>query len=36
VLAERYAAVGLDTRYYSPALHKAAFALPPYISRMID
>jgi spermidine synthase len=36
VLAERYAAVGLDTRYYSPAMHKAAFALPPYISRMMD
>jgi spermidine synthase len=36
VLAERYAAVGLDTRYYSPAMHKAAFALPPFISRLMD
>lgn len=36
VLAERYAAAGLETRYYSPAVHKGAFALPPYISRLMD
>ena len=36
VLAERYAAAGLDTRYYSPSVHAAAFALPPYISRLMD
>jgi spermidine synthase len=36
VLAERYAAAGLETRYYSPAVHKAAFALPPYVSRLMD
>ncbi len=36
VLTERYAAAGLETRYYSPAVHKGAFALPPYISRLMD
>lgn len=36
LLAERYNAAGLATRYYSPSVHKAAFALPPYISRLLD
>jgi spermidine synthase len=36
VLSERYTASGLATRYYSPAVHKAAFALPPYISKLMD
>lgn len=36
VLAKRCAAAGLETRYYSPAVHKGAFALPPYISRLMD
>ncbi|MEM1343887.1 MAG: polyamine aminopropyltransferase [Pseudomonadota bacterium] len=34
-LAERYAAAGLETRYYTPAVHKAAFALPGYVARLI-
>lgn len=34
-LAERFAAAGLTTRYYTPALHKAAFALPPYVRELI-
>lgn len=34
-LAERFAAAGIETRYYTPAVHKAAFALPPYIQDMI-
>lgn len=34
-LAERFAATGIVTRYYTPAVHKAAFALPPYIQDMI-
>lgn len=33
-LAERYAANGLQTRYYSPAVHRAAFALPPFIEAL--
>ena len=33
--AERFAAAGIETRYYTPAVHKAAFALPPYIQDMI-
>lgn len=35
-LEARYAARGLKTRYYSPAVHKAAFALPPFIEKLID
>ena len=35
-LAERFAAAGIDTLYYTPAVHKAAFALPPYIQDMIE
>lgn len=30
-LSERFNAVGIKTRYYSPDMHKAAFALPPFI-----
>ena len=35
-LAERFKAAGIETRYYTPAVHKAAFALPPYIQDMIE
>ena len=35
-LAERFAAAGFKTRYYTPVVHKAAFALPPYIQDMIE
>jgi spermidine synthase len=34
-LMERHAASGLKTRYYTPQVHKAAFALPPYIGEML-
>ena len=34
-LEARFAAAGLDTRYYTPAIHRGAFALPPYIAEMI-
>ena len=34
-LERRYAAAKLDTRYYTPAVHQAAFALPPYIAELI-
>jgi spermidine synthase len=30
-LQQRYAAAELDTRYYNPQIHQAAFALPQYI-----
>lgn len=30
-LEERFDALGIETRYYTPEVHKAAFALPPYI-----
>ena len=36
VLAERLARTGIETRYYSPGVHRAAFALPPYIAALID
>ena len=35
-LAERYAAAGLETRYYTPELHLAAFALPRFVRDEID
>ena len=35
-LTERFKAAGMKTRYYTPAVHKAAFALPPYIQDMIE
>ena len=31
VLAERFAASGVSTQYYTPAVHKGAFALPGYV-----
>ena len=34
-LVDRYASIGLGTRYYTPAVHVAAFALPPYVSRLM-
>jgi spermidine synthase len=30
-LQQRFKAAKIDTRYYSPEMHKAAFALPPFI-----
>jgi spermidine synthase len=35
VLAERYAAAGIETRYYTPAIHRGAFALPGYVAKLI-
>jgi spermidine synthase len=35
VLAERFAATGLATRYYTPEVHAAAFALPRYVADLI-
>ena len=34
-LEARYAASGLETRYYTPAIHQGAFALPPFLSSLI-
>lgn len=34
-LARRFAAAGIDTDYYTPEVHKAAFALPPWVQRLI-
>ena len=34
-LNKRFRAAGLETRYYTPAVHKAAFALPPYVQKLI-
>lgn len=34
-LAERFATAGFETRYYTPAVHKAAFALPAYVARLL-
>ena len=35
VLGERFAAAGLETRYYTPAVHVAAFALPEYVRALM-
>ncbi|MBI1205792.1 MAG: polyamine aminopropyltransferase [Azospirillum sp.] len=35
-LQPRFAAAGIETRYYTPEVHAAAFALPRYIGRLID
>ena len=34
-LAQRAAAARLSTRYYTPEVHRAAFALPPYIAELL-
>ena len=34
-LTRRYEAAGLDTRFYSPALHRSAFALPRYLEQAV-
>jgi spermidine synthase len=34
-LERRFAEAGFETRYYTPAAHKAAFALPGYVARLI-
>lgn len=35
-LTERFAASGIEgLRYYTPAVHRAAFALPPYVSDLV-
>jgi len=36
MLAARYDAAGLATRYYNPDVHQAAFALPNFIRAMLD
>lgn len=36
ILSERASAAGLKTRYYTPEVHAAAFALPGYISDLLN
>jgi spermidine synthase len=33
-LEERFAAAGFETRFYTPEVHKAAFALPVYVKKL--
>lgn len=35
-LQRRFEASGLQTRYYSPDMHKAAFSLPPYVRELMN
>ena len=35
-LETRFAAAGFDTRYYTPEVHKAAFALPRYVLDIVE
>jgi spermidine synthase len=34
VLAGRFAESGVETRYYTPEVHRAAFAIPPYVTAL--
>ncbi len=34
-LEQRFAAAGIETRYYTPAVHQGAFAMPPYIQTLL-
>lgn len=34
-IADRHAAAGFETGYYSPAVHLAAFSLPPYVAALM-
>ncbi len=34
-LEKRFAAAGIETRYYTPAVHQGAFAMPPYIQTLL-
>ena len=34
-LKDRFSSSGIDTEYYTPAVHKAAFALPRYIRKLM-
>jgi spermidine synthase len=36
LLAQRYESAGIDTAYYTPEVHLAAFALPGYVARLIE
>jgi len=36
VLEQRHSAAGIETRYYTPAVHRGAFALPGYVAELID
>ncbi|QEW20616.1 Spermidine synthase [Marinibacterium anthonyi] len=35
VLEQRFAAAGIETDYYTPEVHKAAFALPGYVKKLL-
>ena len=35
-LERRFAAAGIETRYYTPAVHQGAFALPPYVAALLE
>jgi len=35
-LEHRFAAAGFKTRYYTPEVHKAAFALPAYVQEIVE
>ena len=35
VLRDRFEAAGIETDYYTPEVHLGAFALPPYVSRLM-
>ena len=35
-ITRRFAAAGFSTRYYTPEVHKAAFALPRYVLDIVE
>jgi spermidine synthase len=36
ILQARFAKAGLEMKYYTPELHKGAFAIPAYVKRLVD
>ena len=36
VLASRFDTAAIETAYYTPAVHRGAFALPPYIAKLLN
>ena len=35
-IAQRFAAARIDTKYYTPDIHLAAFAMPAYLQKLVD
>ena len=36
VLEARFKAANINTNYYTPAVHRGAFSLPPYVQKLLS